>query len=152
MASEVFQEFCKLLGIRSSMTTAYHPEADGQTEQQNHVIEQYIRCFCDYQQNNWCKLLSTCEFALNNSVKESTKVSSFFFELGRHPRIAPNVTGPLKYPSLKEMFEARSVAQEEAKASSTRTNQMVLQSKSPRSPLQDWQQGHDQRERHQTSP
>jgi hypothetical protein len=99
------------------MTTAYHPEADGQTERQNHVIEQYIRCFCDFRQNDWAPLLSTCEFSLNNSVKESTRVSPFFFELGRHPRITPNVSGPLKYPSLEEMFEARSQAQEEAKAS-----------------------------------
>jgi hypothetical protein len=117
MAGEVFQEFCKLLGIKSSMTTAYHPEADGQTERQNHVIEQYLRCFCDYRQDDWASLLSSCEFSLNNTVKESTKVSPFFFELGRHPRIAPNIVGPLRHPSLEQMFEARSQAQEEAKAS-----------------------------------
>ena len=38
-AAELFQEWCKLLGIESSMTTAYHPQADGQTERVNQTLE-----------------------------------------------------------------------------------------------------------------
>ena len=47
-AGEVFQEFCKLMGIKSSISTPYHPETDGQTERQNQVVEQYLCTFCSY--------------------------------------------------------------------------------------------------------
>ena len=38
-ASKLFQEFCQKLGIKSTMSTAYHPQTDGQTERVNQVLE-----------------------------------------------------------------------------------------------------------------
>lgn len=51
-AAELFQEWCKLLGIESSMSTAYHPQTDGQTERVNQTLEQYIRCYVDKLKDN----------------------------------------------------------------------------------------------------
>ena len=88
-AAELFQEWCKLLGIESSMSTAYHPQTDGQTERVNQALEQYLRCYVDYNLDNWSTLLSTAEFAYNNVAHESTKESPFFVEYGRNPRAGP---------------------------------------------------------------
>src|SRR2546423_1271989 len=41
---------CEIKGNRS---TAYHPESDGQTERVNQTLEQYIRIYCDYHQDDW---------------------------------------------------------------------------------------------------
>ena len=54
------------------MSTAYHPETDGQTERVNLIINQYLRVFCSYAQDDWVKLLATAEFAYNNSLHTAT--------------------------------------------------------------------------------
>jgi hypothetical protein len=75
------------------MSTAFHPQSDGQTERVNQVLGQYLRVFCDYQQDNWQDLLSRAEFAYNNTVHASTGHSPFFANYGYHP-IAPNTVAP----------------------------------------------------------
>ena len=47
-ASQAFKEFCRLLGIRATMSTAYHPQTDGQTERVNQSLEQYLRIFTEH--------------------------------------------------------------------------------------------------------
>ena len=81
-AAEMFQEWCKLLGIRSTMSTAYHPQTDGQTEQVNQSLEQYLQCYVDYNLDDWLQLLGVAEFAYNNVAHEGTKSSPFFMEYG----------------------------------------------------------------------
>ena len=47
-----------LLGIKMNASTAYHPQTDGQTERVNQEIEQYLRLFCNWQQDDWSDWLS----------------------------------------------------------------------------------------------
>jgi len=51
-SAELFQEWCKILGIESTMLTAYHPQTDRQTERVNQVLEQYLWCYVDYNLSN----------------------------------------------------------------------------------------------------
>jgi len=51
--SETWKEFLRLLGIRPRMSTAFHPQTDGQTEQLNQTIEAYLRAFVNKEQDNW---------------------------------------------------------------------------------------------------
>ena len=60
------QELYKLLGIKRSTFTTYHPQSDGQTEHVNQEMEQFLRVFINEQQNNWEELLPLAEFAYNN--------------------------------------------------------------------------------------
>ena len=43
----------EFLGIKRSMSTAFHPQTDGQTERLNQTIEHYLRTYCNYEQDNW---------------------------------------------------------------------------------------------------
>ena len=115
--SKVFKEFCKLLGIRSTMSTAYHPQTDGQTERVNQSLEQYLRIFCNHRQDDWAKLLSSAEFAYNNAAHESTGLSPFFIEYGYHPRMAPDMQEELNHPTLEDLLSDRAEAREQAHAS-----------------------------------
>ena len=47
------RELNKMLGIETKLSTAYHPQTDGQTERTNQELEQYLRMYVNYRQNNW---------------------------------------------------------------------------------------------------
>jgi len=88
-SAELFQEWYKILGIESTMSTTYYPQIDGQTEQVNQALEQYLWCYMDYNLSNWSDLLPSAEFAYNNQAHKGIKESLFFLEYGRHPRAGP---------------------------------------------------------------
>jgi len=88
-SAELFQEWYKILGIESTMSTTYYPQIDGQTEQVNQALEQYLWCYVDYNLSNWSDLLPSAEFAYNNQAHKGIKESLFFLEYGRHPRAGP---------------------------------------------------------------
>ena len=75
-----------LLQIDCKLSSSYHPETDGQTERTNQTLEQYLRCFINYQQDDWVDYLHFAEFSYNNSVHSSTKLTPFFANTGVHPR------------------------------------------------------------------
>jgi len=79
-----FQSLGKALDMNLHFTSDYHPEGDGQTEQVNQTLEQYLRCYCNYQQDNWSTLLPIAEFAYNNAPNETTSTSPFFANEGYH--------------------------------------------------------------------
>ena len=54
---EFTRELYQLLGIGLAMTTAYHPQSDGQTERVNQELEQYLRVFVNQRQDDWDDLL-----------------------------------------------------------------------------------------------
>jgi len=93
--SHFFCSLGKALDIRLHFTSGYHPEGDGQTERANQTLEQYLRIYCNYQQDNWADLLPLVEFAYNNAPSATTGVSPFFANKGYHPSITINSDAPL---------------------------------------------------------
>ena len=83
--SHFFRSLGKALDMRLHFTSGYHPEGDGQTEWVNQTLEQYLRIYCNYQQDNWAKLLPLAEFAYNNAPNATTGLSPFFANKGYHP-------------------------------------------------------------------
>jgi len=77
-----FTDLYNYLGIKRSMSTAYHPQTDGQTERINQVIESYLRSYCNYEQNDWASMLAMAEYAYNNSKHSATKISPFYANYG----------------------------------------------------------------------
>ncbi|GMG17716.1 unnamed protein product [Phytophthora fragariaefolia] len=76
----------QLLGTKLSMSTATHPETDGQTERVNRVLEDVLRSYAT-SFTSWSKFLPLAEFALNNAEHASTGVTPFFANNARHPRV-----------------------------------------------------------------
>ena len=83
--SKFSREFYKLLGIEANPSTAYHPQTDGQTERINQEIEQYLRIFVNYHQDDWADWLSLAEFNYNDKQSSATGFSPFYVNHGRHP-------------------------------------------------------------------
>ena len=75
--AELMRELNRMLEIKSKLSTAFHPQTDGQIERVNQELEQYLRIFIDYRQEQWPKQLGTAEFAYNNKTHSSTKTLSF---------------------------------------------------------------------------
>ena len=81
-----------MLQFKLNFSTAYHPQTDGQTERTNQIVEQYLRIYCSYQQDDWSSFLPLAEFAYNNTSHSATQVSPFFANKGYHPSIQPVIT------------------------------------------------------------
>jgi len=73
--------------MRLHFTSGYHLEANGQAERTNQTLEQYLRIYCNYQQDNWSELLPLAEFAYNNAPSTTTGVSPFFANKVYHPNL-----------------------------------------------------------------
>src|SRR6201999_2994525 len=68
-----------------ALSTAFHPQTNSQTECMNQTLEQMLRTYVNYRQNNWDKHLTAAEFACNNAQQKLTKLSPFFLNYGYHP-------------------------------------------------------------------
>ena len=79
------------LRIDQALSTAFHPQTDGETEWVNQEIEQFLRIFCNYQQDNWADLLPFAEFAHNVWSYSATSKSPFQIWYGFQPEFLPPV-------------------------------------------------------------
>ncbi|KAM4057840.1 integrase core domain-containing protein [Hirsutella rhossiliensis] len=83
--AKFWQALMAQLGTKHKLSTAYHPQTDGQTERLNQTLEQYLRCYISYEQNDWVKWLPTAQLAYNSSVTETTKLSPAYANYGYNP-------------------------------------------------------------------
>ena len=81
-SGEFWQSLCKMLGVKRRMSTAYHPQTDGQTERTNQLLEGYLRTFVNYDQNDTYQLLPLAEHIYNNSATNAHKITPFFANYG----------------------------------------------------------------------
>ena len=115
-AAGIMKELNNLLGIQTKLSTAYHPQTDGQTERVNQELEQYLRVFIDHRQEQWPDWLGTAEFAYNNKIHAATKVSPFKVNYGQDPRIGFEGRRKGKYEVAGKFVEKMRKIQEETKA------------------------------------
>ena len=71
------KDLCKRLGIAPKLSTAHHPQTDGQTEVMNREVQQYLHLFCAEEQEQWSDWLGLAQFTINNRQHSATKFSPF---------------------------------------------------------------------------
>jgi len=109
--SRFWKSLMSLLDVKSNLSTAYHPETDGQTERVNQILEQYLRTYINYQQDDWVSLLPLAEFAYNNTPHTATHVTPFFANKGYHPKLqvsvesVPSIPAHERATDLKDLHE-----------------------------------------------
>ncbi|GJP78469.1 hypothetical protein CLOP_g8762 [Closterium sp. NIES-67] len=80
-----WKELMRLLGTRLAMSSAYHPQTDGQTEPLNQIVEQLLRVACKDETSKWDQQLPLLEFSYNNATHSATRQTPFFLCYGWHP-------------------------------------------------------------------
>ncbi|TAQ83095.1 hypothetical protein B7494_g8581 [Chlorociboria aeruginascens] len=75
ITSMFWKEVCEHKMIKRRLSTAYHPQTDGQSEVLNRIVEDYLRAFTAEDQTTWAQLLPLAQFAYNNSRSHATQIS-----------------------------------------------------------------------------
>ncbi|KAJ9512230.1 hypothetical protein QJQ45_012792 [Haematococcus lacustris] len=113
--NKFWAEVTKLLQVQVNLSSAYHPETDGQTERVNRVIEEMLRHFIRPDQRDWAEYLPLVEFAINNAWQESVRSAPFYLNYGYHPRLAELLDLPQKVPQAHEFVRSMKKAVEQAR-------------------------------------
>ena len=87
------------------MSTAFHPQTDGQTERMNQEVEQYLRFFIEHRQKDWLEWLAMAEFAINNKIHTVTKTLPFMANYGKELRMGGDIRRKGKVESATEFAE-----------------------------------------------
>ena len=99
--SHFWKSLSSMLDMKQKLSTAFHPQTDGQTEKMNQTLEQYLRIYCNYEQDNWANLLSLAEFSYNNSYQPSIDCSPFYSNYSYNLEFTLNFQNPVSTPTAK---------------------------------------------------
>jgi hypothetical protein len=122
---EVFwKEISEVMGMKRSLATAYHPQADGQTEITNMTLEVALRAYIDADRSNWAELLPQFSMSYNTTVHTATNSSPAYLLYGFEPNtpatfLQPQPNAPTRSDLLKDdsinFIEALEAARQKAK-------------------------------------
>jgi hypothetical protein len=105
--SNFWQEIFRLSGTKLLMSSAYHPQTNGQTKIMNNGLEGYLRSFSGERPKDWAKWLALAEWAYNISTHTSTKLSPFGVVYGQPlPRFLPYEPGAIPVHTVDEELKS----------------------------------------------
>ena len=109
--STLWQSLFKALNVQLQLTSAYHPQTDGQIERVNQCLEKYLRCMCFTSPRRWHYWLSLAEWWYNTAYRTSLQMTPFQALYGYQPPMVAEVVQP-DYPdsSAQEQLRNRLVA------------------------------------------
>ena len=100
-ASKAFVELLKLLGVKSSLSTTYHPQTDGTTERVNQEIKAYLAIYCASHPEEWLTALHTLEFTHNNHRHADRQKTPFEPMFGDSPQAIPHSFENTRFPTVE---------------------------------------------------
>jgi len=112
-------------GTTLQMSSAYHPQSDGQSEALNKCLELYLRCFTFDSPREWSKFLPWAEYWYNTAYHTSACMTPFKAMYGRDPpqllKYVPNANDPI---SVKEQWLTRDILLQKLKTNLQRAQQI----------------------------
>jgi len=133
------KELNKILGIEIRLSTAFHLQTDGQMEQINQELEQYLQFFTEHRQRDWPEWLATAEFVVNNKVHTATKVSPFMVNYERELQMGANIRRKGKVEKATEFVKKMRKVQEEARTALKKAqDEMRRQADRERQEVEEW--------------
>ncbi len=105
----------KKLQTKLNLSTAYHPESDGQTERMNRVVCEALRNYVSGDESTWDEHLSMVEFAINNSVNASTKATPFSLNYIKEPTVHVDLGLQTNVPAAERTASDLYIRQEAAR-------------------------------------
>ena len=125
-ASKAMREIWEKLGVKPSLSTAFHPQTDGETERVNQDLEQYLRVFCNFQVDNWADLLPFMEFAHNAQAHSATGKSPFEVWYGYRPEFNPPAKFTTTIPTIEERLRTMNQVRLEVMAALCGENLLLI--------------------------
>lgn len=104
--SQAWKAFCTALGAKPCLSSGYHPQTHGQTEQLNQELETMLRCMATHNSATWSTFLPWPEYAHNSLTYSATGVSPFKTSLGYQPLLFPEQEAELEVPSVQHHRQA----------------------------------------------
>ena len=141
-AAELTRELNRMLGIKTKLSMAFHPQTDGQTERMNQELEQYLKLFVEHRQKDWPEWLALAEFAINNKTHTAIKMSPFMANYGKEMRMGGDIRRKGKVESVMEFVQRMKKVQEEAEAALKKTQEdMKRYTDRERKETEEWKKG-----------
>ncbi|KAL0156943.1 hypothetical protein M9458_048189, partial [Cirrhinus mrigala] len=98
--SQLWAGFFRLLGVNISLTSGYHPQANGQAERLNQRLTRFLRSYCHDHQEDWSRFLFWAEYAKNSLRKPASNLTPFQCILGFQPPLFPWSGEPSELPAV----------------------------------------------------
>lgn len=110
--SQLWQELFRLAGVELCISSAYHPQSDGQTEHVNQSMEAFLRCFANAVPTKWFEWLHLAEFCYNSTWHSAINQTPFFMLYGHSPRqLGIDSSSACSVDSLDDWLQQKSAMQ-----------------------------------------
>ena len=123
--SKFMTELFEILRIRGNLSTAYHPQTDGQMERVNQEIKEFLTMFVNEKQDDWNDWLAVAQFCHNNREHSAMGYSPFFLNYGHHPRKGLEPKKEYKIKAVKDFTERMTEARDLACSSLKQSNELM---------------------------
>jgi hypothetical protein len=107
ITSDFWQALFARLGTSLNLSTAHHPQTDGQTERTHRTIEQILRAYVDPHHDDWATWLPVAEFAYNNSLHSSISSTPFKANYGYDPDTPATIALPSNRPDASSDYATK---------------------------------------------
>src|SRR5260221_736647 len=127
--SHMFKELCSQLGVKQNISSAYHPQTDGESECTNQTTETALRIFGNFRQDDWAQWLPLVMYQINSHVSATTKFAPYELWMGYMPR-AHQPDRPSTMPGIQERKEKLLEARRQAREAMKRAQELWIKPKS----------------------
>jgi transposase InsO family protein len=114
------------IGTQRKLSTAYHPQTDGQTERTNRTMKTYLKIYSDTKQDNWVSLLPMAQMAYNDKRSEATGQTPYFANHGRNPNLFQRtLPSPRAEAAIKSAEEMKTIHKDMSERTLHAQNQSI---------------------------